>query len=169
MQEKNSIIGPGIKLDALVEEHVFGHPILGETFVYPDPECFGYIIPYDHYLREDSDKSYNVAKRPVYLDSCVCAHKGRGDVDYFDHIAGCLEAVPNYSTSPEDALKILFACHYYNIELESFPADQSDWQIAATIAVNKDSPMYTATTPDLQHAVSFAAYSSVTQSLQAHD
>jgi len=93
----------GPEMDALVAE-ILGYNVLGITHCWPDHECFGYDVPYE--LLEDCEISWTEL-RPVYLDHCVCEFAKPDDKRYWEHGAGCLGVVPEYSLEDMYAFDIV--------------------------------------------------------------
>ena len=88
----------GRELDALIAKEIMRLNVLGVSNVHRDPECCcgqHWMIPFDYYAEANAPGAF---ARYVYLKECFCDHRDESDVDYFGHIASCLEVVLPYST-----------------------------------------------------------------------
>jgi hypothetical protein len=76
-----------IEIDAAVAK-ALGKNVLGTALCLQHQS--DYLIPFDG--------RGGTVERPVYLYGCYCEFREPGDADYFGHVAGCLEVVPEFST-----------------------------------------------------------------------
>jgi len=90
------------KDDKFIAEQLFGLKILPmKAYVSHEDGC-----PMVHVPEDWNKNSFS----GVYVKECVCEDGDefwKKEYDYFGHVSGCLEPIPNYSSYIQDAFKII--------------------------------------------------------------
>lgn len=110
----------GPELDALVAEHVMKLDVVG--FMPCMNHGHGYYdVPYDGNAGDFS------VVRPICVTNCFCELKDPRDITILGHIAGCLDAIGDYSTDIAAAWKVVEKLHgEISFEICNYLADDTN-------------------------------------------